>query len=248
MSVEKPEFNIQQPDAGKTEKETSAEQEEVMLKTAEIEESHAISEKGINETLYVSFKGGGAGIFKPKAGEKPVPKMEDVFPVGTYFKRERAAYLVDKAFGFGLVPPTEIRTINGQEGSIQKFVEDAIVLNLLPPEQRENHELQDELMKVWVFDYIIHQSDSSDENFLVKDSRIVAIDNGLSFEKTETDFDYKDFRKQPPAAEIREKIKGFFSDEKRMSSLRNSLSELLSPEEVNACLRRAEKVKDFVKK
>jgi len=228
--------------------EESALNEEEFLRTAEIQEKRAISEKGINEVYYVSFKDGGAGIFKPKSGEKPVPQMEKVFPAGTYYKRERAAYLVDKSMGFGVVPPTEIRTIDGEEGSIQKFVENATPLNLLPQEEKNEPEVQKQLAKAWVLHYIINQSDSAEENFLVGNGEVSAIDHGLSFEKTVTDFDYDNFWKQPIPEDLNQNIRDFFRNEKSVEDLRNSLSELLSPEEVNSCLNRAEKVLRFIQK
>lgn len=40
-------------------------------------------------------------------------------------RSERAAYLVDKFLGFDLVPTTVIKTIEGKEGSFQRFIPDA---------------------------------------------------------------------------------------------------------------------------
>lgn len=237
-----------EPHFEKDSPETALFNEEEFLKTAEIQEKRAISEKGINEVCYVAFKDGGAGIFKPKSGEKPVPQMEKVFPAGTYYKRERAAYLVDKSLGFGVVPPTEIRTIDGEEGSIQKFVENAMPLNLLPQEEKNEPEVQKQLAKAWVLHYIINQSDSAEENFLVSSGKVSAIDHGLSFEKTVTDFDYDNFWKQPIPEDLGQSIRGFFKDEKSVGDLKNFLSELLSTKEVDACLSRAKKVLKFLQK
>lgn len=220
--------------------------QEELLKNAEIQDKRVISEKGINEVYYVSFAGGEAGIFKPKSGEKQIPKMEEIFPAGTYYKRERAAYLVDKALGFGVVPPTEIRMIDGEEGSVQKFIKDATPLNLIPKEEKDRPEMQRQLIRAWILDYIINQSDSAEENFLVSDGKLSAIDNGLSFEKTITDFDYENFWQQPIPEDLRQSIKSFFASGKFEDELKGFLSELLSEGEVNSCLARARKVADFI--
>ena len=56
-------------------------------------------------------------IYKPEAGERPLWDFEP----GLY-KRERAAYLLDAALGWGLVPPTAIRLGPYGQGAVQLFI------------------------------------------------------------------------------------------------------------------------------
>ena len=44
-------------------------------------------------------------VYKPEAGERPLAD----FDAGLY-RRERAAYLLSEALGWGIVPPTVVRT------------------------------------------------------------------------------------------------------------------------------------------
>ena len=58
------------------------------------------------------------GIYKPVRGERPLWD----FPSGLA-RREVAAYELDKALGFELVPPTVLRDGPAGEGSVQRFVD-----------------------------------------------------------------------------------------------------------------------------
>lgn len=58
------------------------------------------------------------GIYKPREGERPLWD----FPRGTLCLRERAAYLVSEAIGWGIVPPTVLREGPHGWGSVQLFV------------------------------------------------------------------------------------------------------------------------------
>lgn len=75
--------------------------------------------QGSNMSQVVELENGEKGIFKPSAGEHP----EILRSVGgSLAEREVAAFGVDQALGWGLVPPTVSRTIRGKEGSLQKWV------------------------------------------------------------------------------------------------------------------------------
>ncbi len=60
-------------------------------------------------------------IYKPRSGEAPLYD----FPDGTLFLREVAAYRLSRALGWGLVPPTTIRSGPHGIGSLQIYVEPA---------------------------------------------------------------------------------------------------------------------------
>lgn len=58
-------------------------------------------------------------VYKPTRGERPLWD----FPEGTLSKREVAAYLLDRALGWGLVPPTVYRDGPHGPGMVQRFIE-----------------------------------------------------------------------------------------------------------------------------
>lgn len=94
---------------------------------------------GVNITTYIKLRDNGAGVFKPKNGEN---KSYDTS--GSFFKRERASYLVDKFLGFNLVPPTVIREIDGQIGSVQEFIPDTDIFNQITRREEETVTINEE--------------------------------------------------------------------------------------------------------
>ena len=145
--------------------------------------------------------------------------------------------------GFNLVPATIIRKIQNDEGSFQQFIPDAKMGWEIPRE--ELGKAKSQLIKMWIFDYIIYNSDRHHSNFLVKDGKVYAIDNGLSFGNDFLRSD-EEFYDQPMPEEVREKINNFLSWKEGAGILRDLLSDLLSTNEVEACFRRLAKVKKLL--
>lgn len=79
--------------------------EEEILETRERSSSKPL-QGGANKNLFIELKDDGAGVFKPKSGE--AENLKQGLEQGTYYKRERAAYLVDRFLGFGLTPPLSL--------------------------------------------------------------------------------------------------------------------------------------------
>ncbi len=142
---------------------------------------------GMNDAIAVQLKDDGSGVLKLESREKVIDS----------YKKERAAYIVDKFLGFGLVPPTVIREFIGDVGSLQEFIVDTLELHSLmlfkygdcdTIEQSRNqklkvfHDYLNDFLKLLIFDYLIHNSDRHDFNFLFKEGRIYAIDNGFTFD------------------------------------------------------------------
>lgn len=223
--IEQPKFSYE---------ETKKEKE---LLTLEKESSDALY--GGFRIFFVKLENNKLGIFKPSSEE--MPDLRSGIEGGTYFKRERAAYLVDRFLDFNLVPATVIRKIDNKIGSFQEFIP-----NAHRPSYVEDMPWA-KLKKLWIFDYIIWNSDRHRGNLLLdkKGKNVYAIDNGLSFGG---DFlkTFKEFFTQPVPGEIREKIKQFSSSEGKKSILKNLLEELLPKNEVVACFKRIEKVTKFL--
>lgn len=219
--------------------------EEQILENYEKKETKPLN-SGANTTVFVELKDDGSGVFKPKNGEKA--DLRDHIKAGTYFNRERAAYLVDRFLGFNLVPPTVIREIDGEIGSLQQFVPDSKTIYEIPKDELVKGTLQQELKKLWIFDYIIYNSDRHSGNFLIKpaEERIYAIDNGLSFGDQYTIF-YKEFWGNPIPSEVAEGIEKFLSWKEGRKIFEDLLRELLRPDEVEACMRRIENISRIIK-
>jgi len=140
-----------------------------------------------NEVFLIDLKDGGRVIFKPYDGEDTELKEY------VQYKRERAAYIFDKIFSWGLVPPTVIRDIDGRVGSAQLFVEDAHLQADVPPEELGDNFHKDK-SKLNAFDFLIGNDDRNPRNYLIKEGRIVAIDNGLTFQAL-TENEYAEYEK-----------------------------------------------------
>lgn len=125
------------------------------------------------------------GIFKPLIGENTFFSRKT--SIIEHYKRERSAYLVDRWLGFGLVPPTIIRTIDEKIGSLQLYIEPSIADSheLMTDEvdyEKESSSL--DWIRITLFDFIIANIDRSTNNWLVNKSDnaiLYAIDNGSSF-------------------------------------------------------------------
>lgn len=140
-------------------------------------------------------------IYKPRSLEQVIPGWEKIEP-GTYYKHERAAYLVSQHLGLDIVPLTVIRDLGSGHGlgSIQLFIPNAKTLSEWSPYKKpdkNNSKSQSriEMMATLVlFDILIHETDRHsgnalfDEKFQLKEDgqlecreKIYATDNGLSF-------------------------------------------------------------------
>lgn len=191
---------------------------------------------GSNEVVFIELKDDGSGIFKPADGEQRY--LRDEIPHGSYYLRERAAYLINRFLNFDLVPPTIIREIEGRVGSLQQFVTDAKEGYELPEIWRED-KYRNDLIKMLIFDYIIWNTDRHSGNFLVKDGKILAIDNGLSFGRDDFVSVKQCAGYEIPSA-ILENLKNFLGWGEGKAILKDLLLELLESEEVEACFRRLE--------
>ena len=120
------------------------------------------------------------GIYKPQSGERP---LRD-FPAGTLHNRERSAYLVSRELGWPNIPPTVIRAGPHGEGSVQLFIDAAVV-----PEDEEpdnyftlRDERLDDFRDMAMFDALVHNADRKGGSCIVSDDRkLWAIDHGLTF-------------------------------------------------------------------
>ncbi len=121
----------------------------------------------------------GAGhpvIYKPTRGARPLWD----FPAATLAKREVAAYVVCRALGWNLVPPTVLRGGPHGRGSVQLYVDvdpDAHFFSF-----RDDPQYLHALQALALFDLIANNADRKGGHCLsTGDGCIVAIDHGLCF-------------------------------------------------------------------
>jgi len=251
-----------------SEAEVSTKKVEVLAETPEEElltTREAISKEelagGVNVTKLLSLKDDGRAIFKPMEGES---WSRDNIDEGTYFQRERAAYLVDRICGFNLIPPTVIRTEEGKIGSCQQFVESGKTTteelyenmrqrfntdDVLDIEFEEFQQLKaepfvrysEDFKRLYALDYILWNSDRHNDNFLIKDGKIIPIDHGLCFGNAKPLFANEPFD-QPFPADVIEKLQGVVADTEKVELLRVELKKHLTDTEVAACVMRIKKL------
>lgn len=195
--------------------------EEKNLKSIPIKES---TKRRLSEQAdYYETKDRGAGVFKQ----------------GKLCQGERAAYLVDKFLRFDLVPTTVIRTIEGKEGSFQRFIPDAKT----GIEVSRDSVSREEVTKMVIFDFLINNLDRQTKNFLVKGKRVVAIDNEASFLSEAYVYHPilyfgESLLSAPISKEIKNKITQLDKWSEGKKSLANSLENLLGNEKVDSFFER----------
>lgn len=142
-------------------------EEEALLSAEKISLRKTI-EGGTYDPVFFQFENGESGIFKSWGWQK-----------------ERAAYLASRLLGLDVVPPTVIREVETEEGSLQKFIPDAsgVAETSLSLEGLSESQ-QEDLMRIWLLDLVIGNIDRHDGNLLVKGDNVYAIDHGESFYKS----------------------------------------------------------------
>ncbi len=183
---------------------------------------------GVNTTQIMQLIGDGAAVFKPVSGEYDHYRVGSA-EIGGQCHRERAGYLVSKMLDFDLAPPTVIRTINGETGSLQDFAEKGRAVL-----RAQVSEL--EYQKLWLFDCLIFNTDRHTQNILQEDGRLIAIDNGMAFrerfgseQRTFNPLHYPESEIDP---QFRQEFLKTIGDGKKMQSLLRELTLLLPEDEI----------------
>lgn len=206
-----------------------------------------------------SFEGGVSGVFKSEDYEPYLAEQNVPMDMETMHYRERAAYIVDEALGFGLVPPTVIREleVEGEDdlkvGSLQLFLEHAHHFHTKDEETRKEllHLYEERIVTMALLDFIIWNEDRNFANVLIdyEKGEFYAIDNGTSFESRNEPvyfYDHSDQDKQMsfdgkvlplPAVQS---IRSLYGDIERMEALKAELFKCFNAQEVFPCLERIE--------
>lgn len=142
-----------------------------------------IIEMAANQLEYIKMKnedGSVYGVFKPVEGEDHAD-----WSVPAFYSREKSNEEVIRFFDENLVPPTEIRKVNGRLGSVQFFVPREYFKMASDKGYSAKEAEGDDFYLVSVLDAACKQSDRKTDNFLFNHrnpKEIILIDNASSFE------------------------------------------------------------------
>jgi len=195
---------------------------------------------GSNYTFYAAVHGDtqtAFAVYKPTSGERPLWD----FPPETLAFREVAAFLVSETLGWELVPPTVYRIAGPHgPGSLQFFIH-------AQPDQHYFTITEDErpaLRRVVLFDLIINNADRKGGH-LLKDQagRFWLIDHGICFHaQNKLRTVIWDFAGEPIPADLLADLEQFRTRLDTEKDLKTAISSLLSPMEISALRRRADKL------
>jgi uncharacterized repeat protein (TIGR03843 family) len=196
--------------------------------------------EGSNYTFLASVARAGQqtyAVYKPTRGEQPLWD----FPEATLALREVAAFVVSEALGWHFVPPTIYRTEGPHgPGSLQYFVQTEPDCHYFTLSKTDKQLLP----RVAVFDLLVNNADRKGGHIL-KDThgKLWLIDHGICFNaqpKLRTvvwDFSGQAIP-EDLVKDVRELRKRLDSDHE----LAGALGSLLTPEEVSALRRRADRL------
>lgn len=217
----------------KEKRKSPTSKEEEILSSREVAKKGESLGGGIGSARFIQLKDDGGAVFKPHSQYEREKAM-------VYIGNERAAYLVDRFLGFNFVPPTVIRNIDDETGSLQEFMDAKTAFEVkgetIPPE---------ELLKLYIFDELIRNNDRREDNWLIKGGKIYAIDHGLSFYLDEVRYsEVWSVKDKPIPANLRQSFKRFIEWPEGIELLRELLAELLGPEIADAYIKR---IRAFIK-
>ena len=116
-----------------------------------------------------------ACVYKPIAGERPLWD----FPAGTLAGREVAAYVVSRAAGWDVVPPTVMRDGPFGPGMCQLWIDHDAGVDLIALSRRTDHA---GLRDMAVFDAVVNNADRKIGHLLpVVDGHLYGCDHGVCF-------------------------------------------------------------------
>jgi len=176
-------------------------------------------------------------VYKPTRGERPLWD----FPIASLAGREVAAYLVSEALGWELVPPTVYRAEGpiGQ-GSLQQFVEHNPDYHYFSFNRKDRRRLK----KVALFDSLVNNADRKGSHILIApDDHLWLIDHGLCFHvENKLRTVIWDFAGEPLPDDFCDDLQRFRQSLEQSSAIVSALDEYLAPEEIQALVRRADRL------
>lgn len=220
-----------------------------LLREADLEPVGRISSAS-NVTLLCRLGDGGAdgellAVYKPERGEAPLWD----FPPGTLHRREVAAFVVDRALGWDMVPPTVLRADGPYgRGSVQLFVDHDPDRHYFALLEEGADAVLPQLRRMVVFDIVVNNADRKGSHVLLPpDGRIRLVDHGICFHaETKLRTVAWDFAGEPVPEDARDdagRLADRLADGTDPATRR--LGQLLDGDELDALRRRARATADL---
>lgn len=153
---------------------------EEFLESAEIVSVEDVG-SGRNQPKRVTLR---QGARTHRAIWKPIQRGRQEWGWESY-QAEVAAYELDRLLGLNMVPPTVIREIDDQRGSLQLWVEECQLYADVQEEAPQSDEWNRQLSRMRLFDSLIGNGDRSPRNFMVDAAwNIILIDHSQAFQST----------------------------------------------------------------
>jgi hypothetical protein len=153
-----------------------AQEYETLLRTGEVLEIDPV--EGRNKPQKLALKKGHQtvhGLWKP-------------IEIGRYewawesYQAEVVAYQLDQLLGLNMVPPTVVRDIGGEKGSIQLWVDGCTLYRDLQDKEPPDQKWRRQQSRMKLFDNLICNPDRGPDNILVDSSwNIILIDHSQCF-------------------------------------------------------------------
>lgn len=173
-------------------------------------------------------------VYKPTRGERPLWD----FPAGTLAAREAAAYLIDDAGDFGLVPPTVLRhDLPLGRGSLQAFIEHDPELHFFTLSETRLADFE----VFAAFDVVTNNADRKAGHVLQDaDGKLWSVDHGLTFnveEKLRTVI--WEFADRPISEDVAAKLERLTAAFEGDAGFQEELGVLLTDKEIATTAARA---------
>ena len=154
---------------------------EEFLQSAEIVSVEDVG-SGRNQPMRVTLRDGAR---THRAIWKPIQRGRQEWGWESY-QAEVAAYQLDRLLDLNMVPPTVIREIEGELGSLQLWVEDCRLFEDVQDQAPQSGAWQRQLSRMRLFDSLISNGDRTARDFLVDETwNIVLIDHSQAFQSTQ---------------------------------------------------------------
>lgn len=211
-----------------------------ILEKGDIETEHGMLRWSSNYAFLVSLHHQETRIttvYKPRSGERPLWD----FPDGTLCKRETASFLTSEALNWRIVPPTVLREGPRGLGSFQFFIDHDPQVNYFSFDER----MIPQLMRMALFDCVINNADRKGGHCLLDaEGHLWGIDHGITFH-TENKLRTViwDFAGQPIPESLQLDLEVLCAKtNETQSAFRQALNRLLYSEEIDAFLRRIDRL------
>lgn len=210
-----------------------------LLETAEIVSVEEIG-MGVTKPWRVDFQHGSERF---RAVYKPIKRGRNKGFWESY-QAEVAAYVMDRLIGLDMVPPTVVRRVKSDLGSVQLWVDGCSLYKDVEGNTPRSVEWSWQLSRMKMFDVLIHNTDRNAQNFMVdQDYHIILIDHSRAFTTDKAMLKKKD--KLPVAFDrgVVEKMRALTRED-----LDENLGELLQGRQIKALLDRRDGLLEHLNK